>query len=49
MAPLVHSLALLTAGLFAGTCLYVTAVGHPSRLLLGALPALALFKEAVQR
>jgi len=46
---LLLALARLTAGLFAGTCLYVAAVGLPARASLPPAEALAHFRSSLAR
>ncbi len=46
---IIHWLAVLLAGIFAGTCLYVAAVGHPTRLKQGRPFALTHFRASLVR
>ena len=49
METLFKVTALLSAGLFAGAALYVTAVEHPARISQGALIALQEFRPSYKR
>ncbi len=49
MEEAVIALARLGAGVFAGTCLYVTAVGHPVRMASAVATALPHFNASLGR
>jgi hypothetical protein len=49
METLLKVIALLSAGLFAGAALYITAVEHPARISQGTLIALQEFRPSYKR
>jgi hypothetical protein len=46
---LLFAIALITGGLFAGTCLYVLVVAHPVRLCLSDAVALQIYRASLVR